>query len=279
MTEQEFSGENVAAEIIQGKVVVNQPKKEEVIEQEQPQQKNDSPKIEEAETEEDDTEVDLEKHDKPKKKGGYVRKLEAKDAEIEYWKQQALEKSKEVQPKEVEVKSNDGRPKLEDFDDIELWQEALTDWKVDQKLGQKEQKEKERRKQETLAIKASELRKQHPDFDDVVENLGRQVSKEFFDASLDSDKALDIAYFLGQNPEEYRDIITSNNIGLINRFLGKLEAKLEAPAPIVEKKAPVKITNAPEPISTLGGKVIGTKDYGKMSADEYFREVILKRQK
>jgi hypothetical protein len=283
INEQAQSGDNVAAEIVDGKVVVNN-----VTEQEEVQVKDEKIEVEEAPVEdevesesEEESEEDVTNETKPKKKGGFIKKLEAKEAEIEYWKQQAIKASKESKEstsQESLSKLDNTKPDIGDFDDYEVFQEALVEWKVEQKLAESNAQAQRKVVEDNFKNQVKEAQKKYDDFQDVISVLDNKVSKEFFEESIKADNAAEIAYHLGQNYEQYSDILLSNNPAQINRLLGRLEAQLSQPKtnPIPEKK-PVKVTSAPAPITPLKGTVTITKDYGKMSADEYFKEVTLKR--
>jgi hypothetical protein len=287
--EQMQSGENVAAEIVDGRVVVNNATENvAVTEQEEVQVDNDNTEaeIEESSIEEDvaseseeEDEEEVASEAKPKKKGGFIKKLEAKEAEIEYWKQQAIKASKESSPEDAPSKpSGDAKPDISEFDDYETFQEALVEWKVEQKLMESNAQAQKKAIEDNFKVQVKEAQKKYDDFQDVVSVLDNKVSKEFFEESIKADNAAEIAYHLGQNYEQYSDILLSNNPAQINRLLGRLEAQLSQPKPeSIPEKKPVKVTSAPAPITPLKGTVTITKDYGKMSADEYFKEVTLKR--
>ena len=94
-----------------------------------------------------------------------------------------------------------------------------------------------------------EARERIPDFDAVVtDNL--PIHQRAAPHIVESDKAAEIAYYLGKNPQVaqtlYQQFETSPAKALIE--LGKIEARLSAP------KAKT-LSTAPKPASTLGGGV------------------------
>jgi len=161
----------------------------------------------------------------------------------------------------------EGKPKLEQFDKVEDYVEAVADWKMQtHQQAQARQTEEQRVKQfqsevQTKAQSVFEQAEDDPEFDNAAfEAL--PISDPMAYAILDSDIATKLMVHLQKNPEEV-DRITKLSPARQAAEIGKMEAKLS----VVEK---VKPSNAPAPIKPIGsrgGSVTG--DPSKMSQGEF----------
>ncbi len=227
----------------------------------------------EAETE---VEADASEKDKPKKKGGFQRRIDklnaryaakdaestAKDAEIEHWKQQALKGAGATkQDSAVETKTAtavEGKPRPEDFETHEAWLDAATDWKFDQRDKAKEQD----RNKTALITEQEKLRQshrervkafteKHDDFAEAMEAVDDIPASAAVQAAIiESENGPALMYALAKDREEFERICKLSPLAAA-RALGMIEAKIDAPS--TEKKTePKKTTNAPKPIETVG---------------------------
>lgn len=225
---------------------------------------------EESEPSENDEESQGEedKPQKPKKKeGGFQRrikkltsKLSEKEREIQYWREQALRGSKPEQINQDPTKEKQeakGKPHPDDFDTHEEYVEALIDWKAERKLQEREVKERENRikaEQERLISEYQKrvdvFKKDHPDFDEVIEEAGDiKLSLTVQETILSSELGPHLAYALAKDPDELERINRLPPIAAA-RELGKLEARLsESP-----KETKPRITKAPPPPRPVSGK-------------------------
>ena len=239
-----------------GVVVLNQETQElEPVFQEAPPEA-DEPKTDEGEQE-------------AKKRTGYQRKLDKKDAEIEALRLQ-LQTPK---PTEKAVDAPTGKPKIDDFETYEEFYEAFTDWKFEDKLSKAEQAKKEesiRKERDSLNTsyksKVEEFKKVTPDFQEAIDDYDGPWNGNIQQALLESDLGPQVSYYLAKNPDE-ADKLEGMNLIQTNKFIAKIEAKLESQtsdAPVV------KTTKAPPPIRTIGnGSATSTKDPGDMTFAEY----------
>jgi hypothetical protein len=121
----------------------------------------------------------------------------------------------------------------------------------------------ERARVETFKAKVEAARDRMPDFDAVftpdvpVTRVGAEMIAE-------SEKAAELAYYLGQNRREAYEISQLPEWRQAAE-LARIEAKLSAAPPVR------KISQAPQPVATLQGKSAGsaTKDPAEMSEKEY----------
>lgn len=102
----------------------------------------------------------------------------------------------------------------------------------------------------------------HPDFEDVfTEDLPITIAMSH--AIMSADNAAELAYWLGNNPEECERISKLGDVAAI-KALGRIEERLATP----EKPAPKKAKPAPiNPLGTRSGE--NGKDPEEMSTEEY----------
>jgi hypothetical protein len=166
--------------------------------------------------------------------------------------------------------TSSGKPRLEDFDSHEAWVEAVTDWKLDQRIEADKQKALEAEQQKAVQTVAEQaqarinaFRADHPDYDDVVNAAVLPPDAPSSQAVLmhlqHAELGPALAYALGSNPAELARIV-SLPPGFAVAALGRLEAQIESrnqaaqsgPASVA---APV--TTAPDPIKPVGGASAG----------------------
>jgi hypothetical protein len=223
-----------------------------------------------------------------KKKGGIQKRFdklskEKSEAqrEAEYWKKLALETkgATEAKKEPVETKkteANDGKPKPESFDTHAEYVEALTDWKTDQKLNERDKKAEKNRfeseqskKMQTYLEKKAAFAEKTPDFDDVIADAdGIPVPHAVTQIIVESEHGPELAYELAKNRDEFARICKLPPLSAA-REMGKFEAKIAALTS--EAKETKKVTNAPKPLDPVGtGKgTSGPKKPEEMSFPEY----------
>lgn len=234
------------------------------------------------------------KNDKPKKIGGFqkrISKLSARassaEAERDYWREQALKRNAQEQqaPKENsknESKDN-GEPNPDDFETNAAYIKACIKWEREQAIkAEKAESEKTQAKTEaqkraeTFQNKINEFKKEHADFDDVIDSCEVDLSKDLQSMILESDLAPQLMYDLANKPEEIERLNKLSDKALI-KALGVLEDRLSKNSE--SQKPKPKTTNAPAPISPVGAKggAISKKslDDPSLSYSEYER---LRRQ-
>jgi hypothetical protein len=220
-----------------------------------------------------------------KKKGGFQRKIEQKDREIEDLRRQLADKSAanpaEEQPKPEAVKLPEftkPKPKLEDFDSVEEHTDALTDWKLEKRdfeADARKVQEKARSEAQTLIdawnTRQAAAKETHADYDDVLKTVEQiKISPAHQRLILESEHGPELAYQLAQKPDELKKFAGMQSTAAA-KFIGRLEASLgtaQAAAPNEETK----VSNAPKPMRTLSGRTSGAAaklDPAKLSNAEY----------
>ncbi len=187
-------------------------------------------------------------------------------------KQKRLEVEEELKKTKSTIPPKD-KPKVEDYETEGEFYEALTDWKVEQKIKEKE----EMATKETRAVtekqaideaygeldgKMEKGRVKYADFNELVLDEKLIISEVMVEAILFTDSAEEILYYLGKNPEESAKIAKLPPLRAAHE-LGKIEAKVNAPAP--QKR----VTKAPDPITPVATTGLIDKDPSTMTPKEY----------
>ena len=182
---------------------------------------------------------------------------------------EALEKS--AQPKAEQ-------PNPDNFDTHEEFIEALTDWKLEQKLGkQQEENEKKAAEQaqqaqmakvrETFEAREAEFSADKSDYLPVVENLSSQLAQtqknaEIINEIVNRDDGPALLYALGQNMEKAAEVFDLQSSFAIDRLNSVAESLKPQEQP--ESKQPL-----PKPPSPVKSKGTAHKDPDKMTPDEW----------
>lgn len=176
----------------------------------------------------------------------------------------------------------DPRPERKNFASDEQYTDALSDWKVDQRIAARERKDAEARQaaaQEQVTRNWQQQveagKEDMPDFDAVVGAAEMVFPQVVLDAVVDNGPR--VAYHLAKHPDEARRIAgmrPSAAIAAVNKLGeqlavdgGKTSAPAPTPAPPAAKGEPFK---APEPLETLKGTSTAvSKAVEDMSYEEY----------
>ena len=223
-------------------------------------------------------EVQGDEPEEKKKKGGWVRKIERLEAQLEESDrryQEALDRlaGKTAGTETAPPVADGSKPKLENFKTYEEFNEALVDWKIAQRDAAKDQHQtattlEGRYNQSVEITKAA-----HPDYDevmnenaDVVIDTNPQRVADIKQAIYEMDNGSEVVYHLAKNPEIVEDL-KRMSIHRAIAELGRISASLDvssAPAPKKTRSA------APAPITPVSGATATTPgDPSKMSPAEY----------
>jgi hypothetical protein len=173
-----------------------------------------------------------------------------------------------VAPKAAKAEPDDlgPEPKPEAFNDMFEYAKALAEYTADKKLMERDKAESDRKAQEaraefekTWAKRVDSVRKEMPDFDEMIQSSEVSVSDPVRDAIMESDVGPKILYHLAENPEFAAELGKKSVISAL-REIGRLEARFEKQAekPVSEpesKPAAVKSTRAPAPITPIRGAI------------------------
>lgn len=245
---------------------------------------------EEQETGEDDAQAagdDEGEEGRPKKKGGFQRKIEKlerekfdREIEAEQWRRQYESLQQQLQEQRPQMPQGQPQgapmPRLADFDyDENRHAEAVAQWHQSQvqALWRQQQEAAQRQAQEQAAqqqhmamqAKLAEATAKYPDFIARVQNPElpnlTTVNPVAFQAVINSPQFADVAMHLANNPSEIYAFRGLDPVSTI-RKVAELELSLKA-------KPAAKPTPPPPPPSKVQGKGPAVKPIEKMSMAEY----------
>lgn len=254
-----------------------------------------------SEADEDDLDDDDEgDDDEPKagdkarkpKRGGFQKKIARLEAEIAALKNGQSGTKSETSTKSETPKAAE-KPKPEDFQTWDDYNEALTDWKVDQKLAKRDEdsrtaektenfKKSQKTKAERYEQGVAEVKEMdgYEDFDEVIEDYDGPLTIGMQQALLDSEIGPQVAYYLAKNPKEAEKLSKMSLIEL-NKAIGRIEAKIEKSSnddpgegdeDEGKAKKAAKTTKSPPPISPVKASAKSKKDPDDQSYEEYLQE-------
>ena len=161
----------------------------------------------------------------------------------------------------AETQPTAAKPQVADFETIDAYFEALSDWKIEQRDARaaadakaKQDADAKAKAEESTQTRAKAWIERRdafaatePEFESVAMPFlaGLTVGTPIGDAIVDSELGPQIALYLAKDPAEAKRIAGLGWQAQI-REIGKIEARLETPAP-PELKAPV-VSKAPAPV-------------------------------
>ena len=186
----------------------------------------------------------------------------------------ALAAKGEVEEPEVQpaVTAPGDKPSQDNFETFEEFNEALMDWKIEEKAKAIAVTTRQTRVAEKWKSGSDVARGKHGDFDVTIEESAFTVTEAMQEAMVDSGIGPEVLYHLAKNPAEAERIAALGPLATI-RAVGRIEAVLEGtPVSVVSENPKPKLPGAPPPIEPVSGtSVESTKhpDGGEMSHDEY----------
>ncbi len=226
---------------------------------------------------------------KKRKRGGFQKKIARLEDEKEYWRKKALgTKDRSLDEQSFDQKKAEdapaNKPTPEDFETYDEYSEALTDWKVDEKLKkieetrQTETKKSELKTSQETKVKQYEesvvdARSRYDDFDEVVEDYDGPLTIGMQQALLDSELGADVAYYIAQNPK-IGEKMAGMTLLQVNKEVGRIEARLENSTGEGKKSAETtkKTSKSPPPITPVKGSSKSKKSPEDQSYEEYLNE-------
>jgi hypothetical protein len=164
-----------------------------------------------------------------------------------------------------EAKTREIEPKRDEFRDDDTYLQAkiehLAEKRAAEKIEQRRQAQEVEERNESFISKAEKVAERYPDFQAVVSNPALRINDGMAEFISDSEQGAELAYFLGKNPAKAAEIA---GLSLIKaaRALTRIESELTA-------KPRPRTSNAPAPISPIGGTSGGSKPPAEMSDAEY----------
>lgn len=164
------------------------------------------------------------------------------------------------------------KPERSQFATDEQYNEALIDYKVEQRIPQVQKRIESGSIETQFKAKEEALRNEVEDYDDVIADRIEFPHQSTIDAIVTSDYGPRIRYYLGTHPEE-TEALLSMNAASASRQIGKIEAKIEAELqtkkgasagkPVSQAKPPIR------PVKTSGSTA--KIDESKISNAEWFK--------
>lgn len=158
-----------------------------------------------------------------------------------------------------------GPPQESDFADYDEYQAAMIDWRVEQKLVERQQHQTAQQRAQSFQDRVTKASSEMPDYAEVVFNPSLPITPLMMDVIMDSDIGEQVAYHLGKNPTEASRIA---NLPPHRQAaeLGRIEVALTQPKPAPATPR----TPPPAPPKTVSGVSAGlTKAPEDMSMAEY----------
>lgn len=264
-----------------------EPKEDEVKEPVESDGESEEPSDEEEKEEEENAELaSKDVVEKPKKKGGFQKKIDKLRAEVELWRGEALRAKappppQQEQPKVDPIPDFSKKPKADDFKTAEEYEEAVFDWKYEQRRSKEavaEQQSRVKNEYQTKLVKhgerVEEFKKSYDDFEDhwndALKEVGEaNLSLTVREVILDSDVGPGLMKALADDPKEFRRICQLTPLKAAKE-LGKIEDRITSKKIASPAKEKTKTSKVPAPVKTVrakGAAPVGYRD--DMSLREY----------
>lgn len=214
---------------------------------------------EEAATSEDDGSEQKRKRGAEKRIAELVKKAHEAQREAEYYRKQ-VEAGKSVGPNPDDYEGGEYDPRyIAAVAKAEIQAELRAERVAQDQAVAAEMAEQ--RKAE-VQVKMAEARVRYPDFDEVAFNQNLPITEVMAEVISESDKAADLAYYLGKNPAIAAKVAGMSPLAAA-RELGRIETTLPVPK---------KTSSAPDPIKPIAGKhAEGITDPNKLPMEEWMK--------
>lgn len=199
---------------------------------------------------------------------------------------QELENQRQGGQSNSTTTQTEGKPKLADFNfDQEAYLDALADWRVSQKLSERDTESQARQKQAQEQERQQQFQERLVKFDS--ENPGKweaatKAPINFTEAMLEvvatSDVGPQIAVYLSENLDR-ADEISRMSPYAAAAALGRIEVSLSAPKPNTPPAPPKTVSKAPPPVPNLSGASAVRKDLASMDVTDHLEAVRAKRNR
>jgi len=223
---------------------------------------------------------------KPKKKGGFQRRIDKLTREREFWREQALKNGQtsgqaqtQTQPTADGPKAPaaaQGKPDPNKYETHEAYLDARDEWNRQQWRSEQERDRlasENTKVQKAYAERLSVFVQDHPDYEEVMATTEAVTTPLIEQVISTSEIGPALRYELAKNPDEALRIAKLPPI-VAAKELGKLEDRIASKSESEKKPEPKKITNAPKPIEPVSGvkaKVAKSIDDPDLSFADYVR--------
>lgn len=209
-----------------------------------------------------------------KKKGGFQRKLERKEAEIAALKAQleAFSTGGKTAEREPQPQPTlEGEPTLDQFDgDLQAFARAQVKWELRQEKAQEQAQEKAAKQAETWQSRVADAAKEYDDFDDYAD-VSIPLTPQMREFLVESEIGPKLGYTLAKNTTEAQRIFGLNPVQQV-KALAKLELELTGNSTPPVKQ--VTKASAPPPIKPLAGGTSGPVVKDPRRAEMSYQEFV-----
>jgi len=197
-----------------------------------------------------------------------------REAEREAAYQRGRAEALEATKKEPEpVVAATPKPVQDDFESYDDYVDALTDWKVEQKLAQFDKRIEQRAEtdrasasQTAFEEKLAKGSERYEDFEEVAMGSSVPITQGMVEIMRGREDPVGIAYYLGKHIQEATRISRLTPLEAACA-IGKIEAEVAAAEKA--KPPPKPVTNAPPPIKPVSGGEVAGEDPENMSYEKY----------
>ena len=200
--------------------------------------------------------------DKPKKKGGFQRRIDelTRQKYDEQQRAQVLQAElDQVRRQSVQASHESQRPALEQYNSEEEYEQAMGQWvqsgyqrqvdEAQQAYSHQQQQQAQMSQAQAVQEKIAKATEKYPDFQERITDPSipklSQINLTAYEAVLESDNMADVAMYLCQNPAEIYAFSQMTPIQAV-KAVARMEAKVTS-TPTVAKPPPA-------PPSDIGGK-------------------------
>lgn len=153
------------------------------------------------------------------------------------------------------------KPERTKYASDEEYQDALADWKADQRIAKRERERAEAQAraefeeiESNWTKQVEKIKAEIDDYEEVISEANIPISDVLSIALKEHPEGAELLYFLAKNPDEARRLSRMRPVGAI-RALDSLARELSAPEAEPE---PPKTSKAPEPISPVRQTPVNT---------------------
>lgn len=138
-------------------------------------------------------------------------------------------------------------PNPDSYNSVAEYIDALADFKTEEKLAEREQRERQTKAESSYSEREEETRAKYDDFEQVAYNPSLRITTSMKEIILESDIGPELLYHLGSSPREAARIASMTPLQQA-REIGRIEANLSVNPPVK------KVSSAPEPIKPVGSR-------------------------
>ncbi|WP_372362900.1 hypothetical protein ACCQ10_09395 [Xanthomonas sp. NCPPB 1325] len=199
---------------------------------------------------------------------------------------QELEQQRQPQAAGKDSAQSDSRPTLDQFNyDQDAYLEALTDWRVNQRLSERDSQQQVQQKQHQEQERQREFQGRLASFE--AENPGKweaatkapiNFTEPMLEVIASSEVGPRIAVYLAENLDRADEISRMTPYAQA-AALGRIEASMSAPKPAHIPPPPKTVTKAPAPPPTVSGGSVVRKDLASMDVADHLEAVRAKRNR